>query len=126
MAQEEKTILDELNKLWERFSETDIARKFQTELGAFREWLQEMGPKLLLARARDAAQRGNPVARDYSVDYAMGMLKRGAERVLVNMFAAWLVERGKVSQYYLIRNKLVAGGESIATWLRVLRNLNKA
>ncbi len=119
-------IADELNRYWDRFSQTPIAQAFQKELPEFKKWLEDIGPKLLLARAREAAAKGNPVAKDYAVDYAMGMLKRGGERVLVNMFAAWLVERRVVSQYYLIRNKLVAGGESIATWLRALRGLNKA
>ncbi|MEZ0249012.1 MAG: hypothetical protein ABWJ97_07035 [Thermoproteus sp.] len=123
---EDRMIIDELNRYWDKFSQTPIAQRFQDELPRFRRWLEEIGPKLLMARARDAASKGNPVARDYIVDYAMGMLKRGGERVLVNMFAAWLVEKGAVSQYFLIRNKLVAGGESIATWLRALRALNKS
>lgn len=123
---EDRMIADELDRYWDKFAQTPIAQAFQKELPEFKKWLAEMGPKLLLERARQAAAKGNPVAKDYVVDYAMGMLKRGGERVLVNMFAAWLVERGAASQYYLIRNKLVAGGESIATWLRALRGLNKA
>ncbi|MFB6490659.1 MAG: hypothetical protein TU35_005335 [Thermoproteus sp. AZ2] len=126
MAEEDKAIIDELEKLWDKFSQTEIAVKYQSELQKFKEWLSTMGPKLLMARAKEAAGRGNPVARDYTLDYALGMLRRGGERVLVNMFAAYLVERGVASQYYLIKNKLVAGGESIATWLRVLRALQKS
>lgn len=125
MAGEDRMIAAEMDRLWDKFSNTGIAKRYQGELQPFKEWLSKMGPRLLLARARDAASRGNPVAKDYTHDYAVGMLKRGGERVLVNMFAAWLVERGVVSQYYLIKNKLVAGGESIATWLRVMRSLEE-
>jgi len=123
---EGRMVADELARYWDKFVETPIAKQFQKDLPGFRKWLEDIGPRLMLARAREAAAKGNPVAKDYVVDYAMGMLRRGGERVLVNMFAAWLVENKLVSQYYLIKNKLVAGGESIATWLRALRGLDKA
>lgn len=117
------TVLKELKKYWPYFASTDIAKAFHTELEKFETWLREVGTKLLAARARQAAERGNPVARDYPERYAAGLVKRGQARILVNMFAAYLVHRGLTTQYWLIRNKYVAGGESIATWLRLLRQI---
>jgi len=81
-----------------------------------------MGLSLLALRAREAAEKGNPVARDYPSEYIKGLVRRGQAKILVNMFAAYLVHR-ELATHWLIKNKLVAGGESIATWLRLLRKL---
>jgi hypothetical protein len=44
-------------------------------------------------------------------------------RAKINSFYAYLVYRGYVSAYRLMKDKCVAGGESIYTWLRMYRDL---
>ena len=118
-----ESILKELKQYWGQFTSTDIAKAFNAELEKFEKWLREVGVKLFSIRAREAAERGNPVARDYPEQYIKGLVRRGQAKILVNMFAAYLVHNGLTTQYWLIRNKYVAGGESIATWLRLLRKI---
>ncbi|RFA94172.1 hypothetical protein [Pyrobaculum aerophilum] len=118
-----ESVLKELKQYWGQFVSTDIAKAFQNELENFERWLKDVGVKLLSARAREAAERGNPVAKDYPEQYVKGLVRRGQAKVLVNMFAAYIVHKGLATQYWLIRNKYVAGGESIATWLRLLRKI---
>jgi hypothetical protein len=115
--------LKELRQYWDQFLNSKIAKEYNKEVTMFEKWLRRMGGKLLMLRAREAADRGNPVAKDYPVQYITGLIRRGQAKILVNMFAAYLVEKGMATQYYLIKNKYVAGGESIATWLRVLRKM---
>jgi hypothetical protein len=117
------SILKELMQYWHLFTETSIAKAYREEVAKFEKWLKETGLALLTLRAREAAEKGNPVARDYPLEYIKGLIRRGQVKILVNMFAAYLVHRGLATQYWLIKNKLVAGGESIATWLRLLRKL---
>ncbi|MEM1598047.1 MAG: hypothetical protein QW598_05555 [Pyrobaculum sp.] len=117
------SVLKELELYWRHFLDSDIAKAYCKEVEAFKEWLRDVGVRLLALRAREAAERGNPVARDYPEQYVRGLVRRGQSKVLVNMFAAYLVMRGLATQYWLIRKKYVAGGESIATWLRLLRKL---
>jgi uncharacterized membrane protein len=118
-----ESALSELRQYWSQFLGSEIAREFRDELDKFEAWLKEVGVKLLALRAKEAAEKGNPVARDYPSEYIKGLVRRGQAKVLVNMFAAYLVKKGAVSQYRLIKGKLVAGGESIATWLRLLRKM---
>lgn len=115
--------LKELKQYWSQFLDSTIAKKYEKEVAKFEKWLKDVGGKLLAQRAKEAAERGNPVARDYPTQYITGLIRRGQAKILVNMFAAYLVQRGKATQYFLIKNKYVAGGESIATWLRLLRKL---
>jgi hypothetical protein len=117
------SVLKELMRYWRRFIETDIAKAYREEVTKFEKWLKETGLTLLTLRARESAEKGNPVARDYPLEYIKGLIRRGQTKILVNMFAAYLVYRGLATQYWLIKNKFVAGGESIATWLRLLRKL---
>ena len=117
------SVLKELMQYWHLFTETSIAKAYREEVAKFEKWLKETGLALLTLRAQEAAEKGNPVARDYPLEYIKGLIRRGQVKILVNMFAAYLVHRGLATQYWLIKNKLVAGGESIATWLRLLRKL---
>lgn len=118
-------VVKELDRYWGAFLDTDIAKTFRGEVEEFRKWLGDTGAKLLALRAKEAAERGNPVAKDFPLQYVKGLLRRGQVRVLVNMFAAYLVSKGAATQYLLIRHKYVAGGESIATWLRLMRRLKE-
>jgi hypothetical protein len=117
------SVLKELMQYWHLFIETSIAKAYREEVAKFEKWLKEAGLALLTLRAREAAEKGNPVARDYPLEYIKGLIRRGQVKILVNMFAAYLVYRGLATQYWLIKNKFVAGGESIATWLRLLKKL---
>lgn len=45
-------------------------------------------------------------------------------RAKINAYYAYLVYRGYVSAYSVLKNKLVAGGESLYTWIRMYRSLN--
>jgi len=116
-----ESVLKEIEKYWPHFLESDLAKGYRDEVEKFRAWLKTVGVRLFSLRAREAAERGNPVARDYPEEYIKGLVRRGGARVLVNLFAAYLVQAKVVSQYYLIKNKYVAGGESIATWIRLLK-----
>ncbi len=49
--------------------------------------------------------------------------KENIVRAKLNSFYAYLVYRGHVSAYRLMRSKLVAGGESVYTWLRMYREI---
>lgn len=44
-------------------------------------------------------------------------------RAKVNAYYAYLVYRGYYTAYSMIKNKLVAGGESLYTWIRMYRSL---
>ena len=68
-------------------------------MAKFERWVREMGLSLLALRAREAAEKGNPVARDYPSEYIKGLIRRGQAKILVNMFAAYLVHRGLATQY---------------------------
>ncbi|GEM_PF-546385 len=46
-------------------------------------------------------------------------------RAKINAYYAYLVFKGYTTVYRLIRNKFVAGGESIYTWLRLYRDIAK-
>lgn len=116
-------LLKELKQYWPHFENADIAKAYHDELEKFETWIKEVGLKLLALRAKEAAEKGNPVARDYPEEYIKGLIRRGQAKILVNMFAAYLVSKGKATQYWLIKNKFVAGGESIATWIRLLKKI---
>jgi hypothetical protein len=45
-------------------------------------------------------------------------------RAKINAYYAYLVYRGYTSAYNILKNKLVAGGESLYTWIRMYRSLN--
>ncbi|GAB6947463.1 hypothetical protein JCM16161A_15930 [Vulcanisaeta sp. JCM 16161] len=45
------------------------------------------------------------------------------DRAKLNAFYAFLVFRGYTTAYRVLRDRLVAGGESIYTWLRLYREL---
>jgi len=45
-------------------------------------------------------------------------------RAKINAYYAYLVYRGYVSAYSVLKSKLVAGGESLYTWIRMYRSLN--
>jgi hypothetical protein len=97
------TVLRELMQHWRHFVDTDIAKAYRDEVAKFERWVREMGLSLLALRAREAAEKGNPVARDYPSEYIKGLIRRGQAKILVNMFAAYLVHRGLATQYWLIR-----------------------
>lgn len=44
-------------------------------------------------------------------------------RAKVNAYYAYLVYRGYVTAYSILKGKLVAGGESLYTWIRMYRSL---
>ncbi len=115
-------LLRELDSLWQKFLSHPIAATFSQHVPTFREWLRDRGVQIILSKAVGAASRGSSVAQNWAEEYAVGLVRRGGDRVLVNLFAAWLVHNNITTQYHLIKRKYVAGGESIATWLRVLRN----
>ena len=63
---------------------------------------------------------------DYA--YHMALLtansnKTNVIKAKINSFYAYLVYKGYVSAYRLMKDKYVAGGESIYTWLRMYRRL---
>ncbi len=111
-----------MESLWPEFLLQPIANAYSQHVPVFRKWLWEGGVRVILDKALAAAQRGSSVAQGWAEEYAVGLVRRGGVRVLVNLFAAWLVHNNIATQYHLIRRRYVAGGESIATWLRVLRN----
>ena len=96
------SVLKELMQYWRLFTETSIAKAYREEVAKFEKWLKETGLALLTLRAREAAEKGNPVARDYPLEYIKGLIRRGQVKILVNMFAAYLVHRGLATQYWLI------------------------
>ncbi len=51
--------------------------------------------------------------------------KLNVVRAKINAYYAYLVFRGYTTVYKLIKNKFVAGGESVYTWLRLYRDLMK-
>ncbi len=60
--------------------------------------------------------------------YHMALLKADSNktnvvRAKINSYYAYLVYKGYVSAYKLMKNKVVAGGESIYTWLRMYREI---
>ncbi len=60
--------------------------------------------------------------------YHMAILQANSTKVNIvrarlNAFYAYLVFRGYVSAYRLLKDKIVAGGESLYTWLRLYREL---
>ncbi len=60
--------------------------------------------------------------------YHMALLMAKSEkpnviRAKLNAFYAYLVYKGYVSAYRLMKEKYVAGGESIYTWLRMYRKI---
>jgi len=60
--------------------------------------------------------------------YHMALLQANSTKInvvraRVNAFYAYLVFKGYVSAYRLLKDKVVAGGESIYTWLRLYREL---
>jgi hypothetical protein len=99
-----ESLLKELMQYWRHFVETDIAKAYRGEVARFEKWIKETGLRLLAARAQEAAARGNPVAREYPWEYVKGLIRRGQGKILVNMFAAYLVHRGLATQYWLIKN----------------------
>lgn len=60
--------------------------------------------------------------------YHMALLMADSDRTNViraklNSYYAYLVYKGYASAYKLMKNKVVAGGESIYTWLRMYREV---
>ena len=49
--------------------------------------------------------------------------RKNVVRAKLNAFYAFLVYRGYFSTYKLLKSKLVSGGESIYTWLRMYREI---
>ncbi len=67
-----------------------------------------------------------PLKEKYA--YHMAILQANSTKVNVvrarlNAFYAYLVFRGYVSAYRLLKDRVVAGGESLYTWLRLYREL---
>jgi len=70
---------------------------------------------------------GDVKTREYYA-YHMALLKARSDKnnvikAKLNSYYAYLVYRGYVSAYRLMRDKYVAGGESIYTWLRMYRKI---
>ncbi|KUO80686.1 MAG: hypothetical protein RXN89_04105 [Vulcanisaeta sp.] len=62
----------------------------------------------------------------YAYHMALLMAKSDKPNVIkakLNSYYAYLVYRGYVSAYRLMKDKYVAGGESIYTWLRMYRKV---
>ena len=60
--------------------------------------------------------------------YNIALLKANSKKTNVvkaklNSFYAYLVYKGYTSAYRLMKDKIVSGGESIYTWLRMYREL---
>lgn len=111
-----KNIISEIETLWEEFRATSIASRFSEHLGEFKQWLFSEGIDVIMKKT---VNRPSWIT-DYG--YAKAILRRGSVKLLVNLFAAWLVINKKATTYYLLKNRYVAGAESIYTWARVLRH----
>ena len=62
----------------------------------------------------------------YNMNLLMALSdKTNVIKAKLNAYYAYLVYRGYTSAYKLMKNKVVAGGESIYTWLRMYRELLK-
>jgi hypothetical protein len=73
------SVLKELMRYWRHFIETDIAKAYREEVTKFEKWLKETGLALLSLRARESAEKGNPVARDYPLEYIKGLSQAGTD-----------------------------------------------
>ena len=101
---------------------TRVREPFKNEL-LFREFID------FLVDLERVWWHGDPKLREkYAYNFAV--LEAVSEKPNVvsaklNAFYAYLVYKGYVSAYRLMRDKYVAGGESIYTWLRMYRELTQ-
>lgn len=96
---------------WKEFESMQIAIEFKEYLPQFKKWFEKEGLKLLEKK----------YSKNKIPNVGYGQMIRNGYRIVANMFAAWLVYNGITTTYFLIKNGLVSGGESIYTWLRELR-----
>lgn len=78
-----------------------------------------------LEKLEAAWWHGDPGMREkYAYNFAVLFAlseKNNVVKAKVNAYYAYLVFRGYTSAYRLMKDKYVAGGESIYTWLRMYR-----
>lgn len=91
---------------------TPIAQRYIHHVPQFYSWYTNNFEKLLI----------NKFGKSRKV---VSYVSRGGYRLMVNIFAAWLVHHRIATTYELIRGKYVAGAESIYTWLPAIRKLAK-
>ncbi len=87
------SVLKELMRYWRHFIETDIAKAYREEVAKFEKWLKETGLALLTLRARESAEKGNPVAKDYPLEYIKGLIRRGQTKILVGVSVSYYTRR---------------------------------
>jgi hypothetical protein len=111
---EARTWKDELKSVLEKHVRDPFKDKINEYLG-------------FLDPLMDRWWNGDAKTREYYA-YHMALLKASSDktnviRAKLNSYYAYLVYRGYVSAYRLMKDKYVAGGESIYTWLRMYRQI---
>jgi len=111
---EVKTWKDELKDVLTKYVKDPFKDKID-------EYLEFLDPLM------DRWWNGDVKTREYYA-YHMALLKARSDKnnvikAKLNSYYAYLVYRGYVSAYRLMRDKYVAGGESIYTWLRMYRKI---
>jgi len=106
-----KTVLSEI-------LDANVKDNFKKHISEFIEFVE---------RLYNVWWNGDPEVRNYYA-YHMALLMADSKKTNVvkaktNSFYAYLVYKGYVSAYRLMKDKYVAGGESIYTWLRMYRKL---
>ena len=100
------------------FLRSRVPEQYWDRIGEFMGFISELVAKLDgeggVARVRYARSL-NVLLRDFDGGVS--------DRAKLNAFYAFLVFRGYASAYAILRSGLVAGGESIYTWLRLYRDL---
>jgi hypothetical protein len=100
------SVLKELMRYWRHFIETDIAKAYRDEVTKFEKWLKEMGLSPPVSKgAGSLRKRETQWLETTHCEYIKGLIRRGQTKILVNMFAAYLVHRGLATQYWLIKEQ---------------------
>ncbi|MHB9301908.1 hypothetical protein [Thermofilum pendens] len=89
----------------------------------YRKFLDEYAS--FIDELRRRVEGSEELSGKYSVSlaYLKSRSPGNAERAKLNAFYAFLVYRGYVSAYKIMKSKLVAGAESLYTWLRIYREV---
>ncbi len=114
MQEEMKTWKDELKDVLTKYVKDPFKDKID-------EYLSFLDPLV------DKWWNGDVKTREYYA-YHMALLKARSDknnviRAKLNSYYAYLVYRGYVSAYRLMRDKYVAGAESLYSWLRMYRKV---
>jgi len=114
MQEEAKTWKDELKDVLTKYVRDPFKDRIDEYLG-------------FLDPLMDKWWNGDVKTREYYA-YHMALLKARSDKnnvikAKLNSYYAYLVYRGYVSAYRLMKDKYVAGGESIYTWLRMYRKI---